>query len=114
MKKRQRIMVLGACFLLIPAIGLPSFAVWFVYFRCGPTHYSEGYSESRFLRVREGMTADEVEALLGRPLRRIEQADGSWLWTFSDRDDDTCDFEMRWIYLRDGMVQTIVNRHWEE
>ena len=21
------------------------------------------------------------------------------LWTYSDRDDDTCDFEMRWVYL---------------
>ena len=106
--------ILGACFLIVPLLGLPSFFVWFQYLRCGPTYYSAGYGESKFLRVGEGMTTQEVLNLLGQPLERIPQGDGSILWTFSDRDDDTCSFEMRWIYFKDGFVRSIVNMHWEE
>ena len=44
---------------------------WFTFLRCGPTYYSEGYSEGKFLRLREGMTTREVEAIIGRPLEQV-------------------------------------------
>jgi hypothetical protein len=100
--------------LSLPLLAWPSFLLWFHSLRCGPTYYAEGYSESKFLGLREGTSSLEVEALLGRPLERISQADGTVLWTYSNRDDCTCDFEMRWVYLNEGRVKTIVNMHWEE
>jgi hypothetical protein len=55
------------------------------------------------------MSSREVEALVGRPLDRIRQEDGTVLWTYSNRDDCTCDFEMRWVDLDEGRVKYIVN-----
>lgn len=92
----------------------PGFYLWFHFLRCGPTDYAEGYREGQFLRLREGMTTDEVTALIGQPLERVDQADGSVLRTYSDRSDCTCDFEMRWVYVKDGRVEAIANMHWEE
>jgi hypothetical protein len=98
----------------LPFLAWPCWLLWFHFLRCGPTDYAEGYSESKFLGLREGMSEREVEALLGRPLERIPQPDGTVLWTYSDRDDCTCDFEMRWVYLDEGRVKSIANMHWYE
>ena len=87
---------------------------WFTFLRCGPTYYSEGYSEGKFLRLREGMTTREVEAIIGRPLEQVSQADGRVLWTFSNRENYTCSFEMRWVYFKGGVVSAIANIHWED
>ena len=100
--------------MISPLLAWPCFLLWFHFLRCGPTYYADGYSEAGFLRLREGMSAREVESLSGRPLERISQADGKELWTYIDRDDDTCDFEMRWVYLEGGRVKSIANLHWDD
>ena len=97
-----------------PLLAWPCWLLWFHLLRCGPTYYAEGYREAKFLTLREGMSAHEVEGLLGRPLRRISQADGTELLTYSDREHVTSDFEMRWVYLDDGRVKSIANLHWCE
>ncbi|QEH35584.1 hypothetical protein OJF2_41370 [Aquisphaera giovannonii] len=100
--------------MISPLLAWPCLLLWFHFLRCGPTRYADGYSEARFLRLREGMSAREVESLLGRPLERVSQADGEELWAYSNRDDDTCDFEMRWVYLDRGRVKSIANLHWDD
>jgi hypothetical protein len=37
----------------------------------GGTLYSERYSESRFNSLRVGMARQEVEAIMGQPLRKV-------------------------------------------
>ncbi len=90
------------------------FGFWLVYLRCGPTFYAPGFTEARFASLREGMTTAETEALIGPPLKVIPQGEGTTLWTYSNRDDDTCDFEMRWVYFQDGRAKHVVGMHWTE
>ncbi|WP_165073761.1 hypothetical protein [Paludisphaera rhizosphaerae] len=107
----------SSSFVLVVALipFLPAlFVFWFLFLRCGPTYYAPGFSEAKFASLREGMSADEVEAILGRPLQKVPQADGGMLWTYSDRDDDTCDFEMRWVYFKSGEIRRVVKMYWDD
>lgn len=94
----------------VPAL----FIIWFLFLRCGCTYYAPGFTEAKFASLKEGMTAAEVVEVIGPPLARIPNEDGTILWTYSDRNDDTCSFEMRWVYLRSGKVETISNMRWME
>jgi hypothetical protein len=87
---------------------------WFHFQRCGSTFYSAGFTEAGFASLRQGMRPDQVEAVMGPPLEKHPQTDGGTLWTYSNRDDDTCDFEMRWVYFRAGRVEHVVNMHWDD
>ena len=96
--------------LILPAL----FFIWFHFLRCGPTYYAAEFTEARFARLRQGMTTAQVEAIMGPPLEKILHEDGGTLWTYSNRDDDTCDFEMRWVHFRAGRVEFVVNMHWDD
>ena len=78
------------------------------------TFYSQGYSETKFRSVREGMTAEQVEAVMGPPLEKIPWQDGAVNWTYSDRPWDTADFSRRWIIFRGGKVDSVINDYWTE
>ena len=94
---------------------LPALVVfWFVFLRCGPTFYAAGFTEAKFASLCQGMTPVQVEAIMGPPLEKHLQEDGGTLWTYSNRDDATCDFEMRWVYFRAGQVEHVVNMHWND
>jgi hypothetical protein len=82
--------------------------------RCGPTYYSKGYSENKFMSLRVGMTSKEVEAVMGPPLEKIPWQDGRVLWTYSDRDDDTCDFWRRWVLFKNDRVDDVVSDYWDD
>jgi hypothetical protein len=67
------------------------------------TEYAPGYSDWRFLKVREGMPAAEVSALLGAPLRINESEHGEQVWIYSRSPHDT-HFRCRTVTVRDGVV----------
>jgi hypothetical protein len=101
-------------FMMLPLILPALFLLWLHVFRCGPTFYASGFTEAKFANLHEGMTPDQVEAIMGQPLEKHSQADGGTLWEYSNREDDTCDFEMKWVYFRAGRVKHLVNMHWGE
>jgi hypothetical protein len=102
-------------FAAIPTVAFILFVVWFfIHCAFSPTFYAPGFTEAKFASLREGMTTDEVEAIIGRPLETVRHEDGETLWTYSNRDDCTCDFEMRWLHFREGRIVRVVNTHWTE
>jgi hypothetical protein len=88
--------------------------LWFYFLRSGPTFYASGFTEAKFASLREGMTPGEVETVIGPPLEIVPQHDGTTLWTYSNRDDSTCDFEMRWVYFRGGVVDRVIKMYWDD
>jgi hypothetical protein len=81
------------------------------------TYYSDGYSESRFVTLRVGMTCGEVEAIVGRPLRKVpwNQDTGPYseeMWQYSDRPDCTANYWRRWVHFENGKVITVFNDFW--
>ena len=78
------------------------------------TFYSQGYSENKFNSLHAGMTPEEVEAVMGPPLKKILWEDGSVNWTYSDRPWDTADFSRRWVISTNGKVEVVINDYWEE
>jgi hypothetical protein len=81
------------------------------------TFYSEGYSETRFLTLRVGMSDREVEAIVGRPLRKVpwNQHMGPHdeeMWQYSDRPDDTANYWRRWVLFENGKVVAVINDFW--
>jgi hypothetical protein len=77
-----------------------------------PTLYAAGYSEARFQSIREGMTADQVLAILGPPIRKRPQPDEGETWLYSEQYHSLSDFDRRWLYLKDGVVTGIVSDYW--
>jgi hypothetical protein len=81
------------------------------------TFYSAGYSESRFLTLRVGMSGEEVEAIVGQPLRKVpwNQDMGPHdeeMWQYSDRPDYTGNYWRRWVYFENGKVVEVINDFW--
>jgi hypothetical protein len=112
---KPAIMPTGWIFLVALVPNIPAlFFIWLLFLRCGCTHYAPGFTEAKFASLKEGMTAAEVEAVMGPPLARIDHGDWKALWTYSDRDDDTCGFQKRWVYLETGKVTIIENTTWIE
>jgi len=48
------------------------------------TVYAQGYSYFGFRRIRVGMTEEEVQALIGKPLKVATTAIGGVVWVYSD------------------------------
>ena len=89
--------------------------LYFSFFRCvGTTRYSAQYNEGKFNSLRAGMSVQELERIMGPPLRKIPQTDGDVLWAYSDRPDVTCSYWQRLVYIRDDKIDTVVGGYWEE
>jgi hypothetical protein len=84
------------------------------------TVYAQGYSESRFHRVRVGMNPAEVEAIMGEPLLK-----GDWgcliaspspgdrdTWRYSNQHHYTANFWRRWVIFEKGKVVDVVSDFW--
>ena len=54
------------------------------------TYYASGFSEANFKRVSLGLTANEVEGLLGKPLSILRRENGTEEWLF------TADGKCKW------------------
>lgn len=81
------------------------------------TYYSEQYSESRFKTLRVGMTCEEVEAIVGQPLRKNlwNQDTGPpdrEAWTYSDRPSETANYWRRQVFFEKAKVVSILNDFW--
>ncbi|WP_165227495.1 hypothetical protein [Aquisphaera insulae] len=79
-----------------------------------PTVYAKGFTEARFALIHERMTADKVLAILGPPLTKLRAGDGPEAWLYSDQYHDTANFDRRWVFMKDGVVESIVNDYWED
>jgi hypothetical protein len=100
----------------IAVIGFAMFAVrWLV---SASTVYSAGFDESRFRQVRVGMTSEQVELLLGPPLKKVpwwqpgvggqpvwgQPGDVNWLYTECGHVIGYKWYWMRNVLMRDGKV----------
>jgi hypothetical protein len=101
-------------FFAVAMLGMTVLFLYLVAHRCGPTYYARGYSEDKFRGLCAGMTSSEVEAVMGPPLNKILWHDGTVLWTYSDRADDTCDFWRRWVLFKNDKIEHIINDYWDD
>ena len=112
--------------IVIAAIGLAMSALRLVFF--ATTISSAGYDESRFRQVRVGMTSEDVEVLLGRPLRKVswwqpgvsgqpvwgQPGDVNWLYTECRHFAGYKWYWMRNILMREGKVIEIQNAYLDD
>ncbi len=78
------------------------------------TVYSADYSESRFDSIAHGMTTNEVEAVVGRPLKKLPDR---WygladVWAYSDQPNPVANYRRRWIIFKDGKVIEKLKDFW--
>jgi SmpA / OmlA family len=88
------------------------------------TVYAPSYREDRFAQVRIGMTRQEVESLLGPPLRKTPLPSESWkpddCWVYSRPPGSGLlgdNYWRRWIFFgptKDSRVEAIVNDYYED
>ena len=85
------------------------------------TLYATGYSEKAFWEVHPGMSAEEVEELLGKPLWRREGAPGEEVWAYSGVECPegcvTCRVGFYWkrwvVFDGGGKVLHVEGQYWE-
>jgi outer membrane protein assembly factor BamE (lipoprotein component of BamABCDE complex) len=75
---------------------------------------AKGYSEHRFRTIKIGMTASQVEAIMGTPLRKGSHpafglAD-PWFYTYHE--DMTANYKRRWVVFNNGRVVAVINDFW--
>lgn len=77
------------------------------------TQYAPGFSEGRFQQVRVGMTTDQVEAILGPPIDKLDWATpGVQRWAYTNQVSATSDFHRRWVFVEGEKVANVVNDYW--
>jgi hypothetical protein len=76
------------------------------------TVYAKGYSERRFRAIQVAMTASEVEAILGPPLRQFAWGYLPLVWSYSDHPTDTDNFKRRWVAFKNGTAVKVINDFW--
>jgi outer membrane protein assembly factor BamE (lipoprotein component of BamABCDE complex) len=74
------------------------------------TIYSAGYSESRFRRLRVGMSPQQVEAVIGPPLAKAPWGNNTVNWIFSDGAGEPSPFYWRrWVIFEGDKVTVIAS-----
>jgi hypothetical protein len=86
--------------------------IWDLVFGGGDTVFASGYSDTRFLRIRKGMTLQEVKFILGQPLDVYPVdysacCDMGMRWTRSAHDSS---YRVRVLLFKNGVV---VEKHAE-
>lgn len=71
------------------------------------TIYAPGFDEGRFSTVRVGMAVDEVEALMGPPLRRWPFDSTTEIWAYTDQGTYTSGYHRRWIFVEDDSIRRV-------
>lgn len=61
------------------------------------TIWSKNFSEEAFLKVKVGMSMNEVLHLLGKPLDDLTSCLDGCFWYYTRQDAGTSDFDQRWI-----------------
>ena len=75
------------------------------------TIYSRNYNETKFRSLRMGMSAKEVESIMGPPLKKIRYVDDE-LWYYSDQPNEVANYWRRWVHIRQGRVMAITSDYW--
>jgi hypothetical protein len=81
------------------------------------TVYAPGYSESQFRRVRIGMTPNEVESIVGRPIRKDSTSSWAPCWIYSEPPPHGTigdNYSRRWVIFNNGKVSAIVDDYYED
>ena len=79
------------------------------------TVYAPGYDEGRFRSVRPGMTAVQVEAILGEPLIRLAANRGDEVWRYTSGATGASNHWRRWVFLKAGKVDfTLSDFFWDD
>ena len=80
---------------------------------CG-TRYASGFSDTKFSKVRIGMSRDEVLALLGEPLERWYEDNPERLWHYT-LDAGKLTYHRRWIWFgTNGTVTGVARKlYWD-
>jgi hypothetical protein len=77
------------------------------------TVYAPGFDQARFDRIGMGTPAVEVEAALGPPLTKYPAGDdGVEVWHYTTGATGTSDYWRRWIFMKDGRVESLVDDYW--
>jgi outer membrane protein assembly factor BamE (lipoprotein component of BamABCDE complex) len=76
------------------------------------TVYAENYNERNFQRISQGMTASEVAALIGQPLRRSSWGRYNDVWHYTDQRTPVDNFWRRWIAFERGCVADRICDFW--
>jgi hypothetical protein len=89
------------------------------------TVYAPGYSESGFRSLRAGMTARQVEEILGPPLvisqwfdpppgRPTVPGEGTpgVVWSYTRPRKARGNYWLRWVFFRDGLVHGTETTYW--
>ena len=95
--------------IVIAVIGVAMFAARETFF--ANTVYSTGYDESRFRQVRVGMTSEDVEALMGPPLRKTRWWPDRDLvcWEYTAKRKGGGDYWRRDVFMKDGKVVELMD-----
>ena len=104
---------------MVVCIGIGLYFIRFVFdaeFGDG-TVYSPQFTESGFKSLRVGMSQEEVEAIMGPPLKKVDWhgsiysvAVGDKNWWYSDSRGDG-NFWRRWVIFGKGKVVAIIIRY---
>jgi hypothetical protein len=76
------------------------------------TIYSKGYDETKFRSLRAGMSAREIESIMGSPLKKVPMTGDYELWYYSDQVNALSSYWRRWVYVRHGKAMEVVNVYW--
>ena len=60
------------------------------------TIHADGFSEEKFNAIKVGMTKDQVNEILGKPLNDEDLPQNSF-WYYTHHDHPTSDFDQRWV-----------------
>jgi hypothetical protein len=80
----------------------------------GHTEYAAGYSEWNFLKVRPGMSEDQVRQLLGPPFVEFEipEQPGIKGWRYSRSSPVDRSYNVRVIHFREHVVTKVLRKHY--
>ncbi|AMV36387.1 hypothetical protein [Planctomyces sp. SH-PL62] len=85
---------------------------WALY--ASQTVYAVGYDEARFRQIVIGMSADDVEELMGPPLRKGRWSSGTEVWFYTLGCSETSSYWRRWVHLEAGRVDAIEGDYWND
>jgi outer membrane protein assembly factor BamE (lipoprotein component of BamABCDE complex) len=72
------------------------------------TSYSTGFREERFATIRVGMTANQVETILGPPIAKEPWGEGTENWQYSGPRGPAF-YRRRWVLFNNGRVLGVVS-----
>lgn len=82
------------------------------------TVYSKNYSRWRFSKLRVGMSQQQVEMIMGPPLKKVSWPGTSTddtveeMWAYTWQATSTDSYYRKWLFFSGGHISEIVNDIW--